>query len=382
MDYEDTQKIQPASPRSPGQERIAALFARHHFELLGELGRGGMGIVYLARDTKLGRKVALKTLSPERASRENSLRRFEREARTFAQIRHPHIATLYKFEDEGPLQYLALEYIDGFDLESERRRGKKWAPEEAARIIQTVSEALDYTHGKGILHRDIKPGNILIERNTNRVVLTDFGLAKGRKDETLTASGFAVGTPAYMAPEQISDQFGVRPDGRSDLFSLGTVFYEMLSAKHPFLGADDLKTMRNIVHNQPIPLRDIDPNLPEPLERLVFSMLAKHPDDRVARAKDVADALHQWLERREVAGHIPEMKIPRPQSPDDKPASVAPTPKPGHSPADAAVATTPMSPGAAPPSAGLSPKMTILISVLVGIAFLIVGVAIGLYLKG
>ncbi|MCB2156489.1 serine/threonine protein kinase [bacterium] len=385
MDYEDTQKIQPMSPRSPGQERVAALFARHHFELLGELGRGGMGIVYLARDTKLGRKVALKTLSPERASRENSLRRFEREARTFAQIRHPHIATLYKFEDEGPLQYLALEYIDGFDLESERRRGKKWAPEEASRIIQTVSEALDYTHSKGILHRDIKPGNILIERRTNRVVLTDFGLAKGRKDETLTASGFAVGTPAYMAPEQISDQFGVRPDGRADLFSLGTVFYEMLSAKHPFLGADDLKTMRNIVHNQPIPLRDIDPSLPEPIERLVFSMLAKHPDDRIGRAKDVADGLQEWLDHREVSGHIPEMKIPRPQSPDDKPASRAPTPKPGLSPADAAATTRPMGDqdvsAPAPAGAGMSTKMTILISVLVGIAFLIVGVAVGLWLK-
>ena len=380
MDNEDTQRIQPMSPRSPGQERLAALFARHHFELLGELGRGGMGIVYLARDTKLDRKVALKTLAPERASRENSLRRFEREARTFAQIRHPHIATLYKFEDEGPLQYLALEYIDGFDLESERRRGKKWEPEEASRIVQTVSEALDYTHSKGILHRDIKPGNILIERRTNRVVLTDFGLAKGRKDETLTASGFAVGTPAYMAPEQISDQFGTRPDGRSDLFSLGTVFYEMLAGKHPFLGADDLKTMRNIVHNQPVPLRDIDPALPESLERLVFSMLAKHPDDRIARAKDVADILHEWLEHREVTGNIPEMKIPRPQSPDGKPASRAPTPSPGLSPADAAASTTPMKPE--PASAGMSTKMTILISVLVGVSFLIIGVLVGLFLKG
>src|SRR5690606_16320907 len=179
------------------------MFRKHNYELLGEIGRGGMGVVYLARDIRIDRKVALKTLSPDRATRENSMKRFEREAKTFAQIRHPHIAMLYEFSDEPPIQYLALEYIDGYDLESERRRGKRWDPVEAARIIKVVAEALDHTHAKGILHRDIKPGNILIERATGRVVLTDFGLAKGRKDETLTAIGFAVGTPAYMAPEQI-----------------------------------------------------------------------------------------------------------------------------------------------------------------------------------
>lgn len=112
-------------------ERLTELLRKHNYELLGELGRGGMGIVYLAKDIKLDRKVALKTLSPDRASRENSMRRFEREAKTFAQIRHPNIAMLYEFCDEEPLQYLALEYIDGYDLESERRRGKRWDPVEA-----------------------------------------------------------------------------------------------------------------------------------------------------------------------------------------------------------------------------------------------------------
>ena len=285
-----------AHTRSSTSDRMAQIFSERNYELLGELGRGGMGVVYLAQDKKLGRKAALKTLSPDRASKENSLRRFEREARTFAQIRHPHIATLYEFADAGPIQYLALEYIDGYDLESERRRGKKWPQKEAAKIIMTLAGALDYTHNKGILHRDIKPGNILIEKATDRVVLTDFGLAKGRKDETLTASGFAVGTPAYMAPEQISDQFGVKPDGRSDVFSLGTVFYEMLTNVHPFLGADDLKTMRNIVHGDPEPLRKHDPALSPALERIIFSMLAKHPDDRISGAKEVAEKLAKWLD--------------------------------------------------------------------------------------
>ncbi|MBI5154170.1 serine/threonine protein kinase [Candidatus Poribacteria bacterium] len=362
---------------SSSQDRLAALFARRNYELLGELGRGGMGIVYLARDTKLDRKVALKTLSPDRAARENSLRRFEREAKTFAQIRHPHIAMLYEFEDEGPLQYLALEYIDGYDLESERRRGRKWNPQEAARIIQTLARALDYTHGKGILHRDIKPGNVLIENGTNRVVLTDFGLAKGRKDETLTASGFAVGTPAYMAPEQISDQFGLRPDGRADVFSLGTVFYEMLAGKHPFLGADDLKTMRNIVHNQPIPLRDIDPTIPEAIERIVFAMIEKKPESRASSAKEVADLLEHWLHNQEVSGQLPAMDIPRPQAADDEPASKAPLPVQASNPTP----STQSGVTAASPR-GLSIRDVVLIAALVGIATLVVGVLIGYLLLG
>ncbi len=362
----DSQKQQRRSP-SPGgssstSDRLSALFAKRNYELLGELGRGGMGIVYLAKDTKLDRKVALKTLSPERASRENSLRRFEREARTFAQIRHPHIATLYEFEDAGPLQYLALEYIDGYDLESERRRGKKWPQEEAARVIMTVAGALEYTHSKGILHRDIKPGNILIEKGTNRVVLTDFGLAKGRKDETLTASGFAVGTPAYMAPEQISDQFNIRPDGRADIFSLGTVFYEMITATHPFIGADDLKTMRNIVQNQPADLRDLDPGISKSLTRIIKKMLEKNPEDRYSSAKEVHDALEAWMKNR-------DLRDSEPSSMDTKPSA-----KPS---------TEPTEPSAAVPTASPSKidKNLLIIVGLVAFAMLLVGILVGLWIK-
>jgi serine/threonine protein kinase len=201
-DQPDKERSAPP-PLRPVQvsEAIRQAFEAHNYELLGELGRGGMGVVYLAQHRKLGRRVALKTLTPDRSTKENSIRRFHREAKTFAQIRHPNIANLFEFEDQGAVQFLALEYIEGTDLERERRKRRKWKHEEVAEIIAKLADALDHTHKKGILHRDIKPGNILIERGSGRVVLTDFGLAKGDHDESLTAAGFAVGTPAYMAPE-------------------------------------------------------------------------------------------------------------------------------------------------------------------------------------
>ncbi|MEQ8818801.1 MAG: serine/threonine-protein kinase [Sumerlaeia bacterium] len=373
-----------AIPRAVVPDRTRAAFAKRNYEIQGELGRGGMGVVYLATHRKLGRKVAIKTLSPERATRENSRQRFEREARTFAQIRHPNIATLFEFEDEGPLQYLALEYIDGYDLESERRRGKKWDLSEAARVIATVAEALDYTHKQGILHRDIKPGNILIERSTNRVVLTDFGLAKGSKDDTLTATGFAVGTPAYMAPEQISDQFGVKPDGRSDVFSLGTVFYEMITGKHPFIGADDLKTMRGIVHNDPVALRDIDPSIPDPVERIIFAMLRKHPQDRLESAGQTAKLLREWLERGAISERLPAMGA---GAQDEAPAPAkAATPAPAAAQAPATPAQT-----AAPrnsttsnsqPAFRLTPPLIVALVLLAGTFFICIGILIGILMRG
>lgn len=281
--------------QSSSMERMKNLFAERNYDILGEVGRGGMGVVYLANDSKLDRKVALKTLSPDRANKENSIRRFEREAKTFGKIRHDHIATLYEFGDAGPIQYLALEYINGFDLEKERRAGRKWKAEEAVPVIISVAKALAYTHKKGILHRDIKPGNILIEQGTNRTVLTDFGLAKGKTDESLTAAGFAVGTPAYMAPEQISDQFEVEPDGRSDIFSLGTVFYEMLTNEHPFIGPDDLKTMRAIVQTPHKKVHELEDSIPVSLSKILDKMLEKHPEDRYVNCDEVFFNLEEWV---------------------------------------------------------------------------------------
>jgi serine/threonine-protein kinase len=380
-------------------------FAARNYELIGELGRGGMGVVYLARDTKLGRRVALKTLAADRQGKPTSVMRFEREAKTFAAIRHPHIATLYEFSDDKNFQFLALEYIEGTDLESERRRGRRWQPLEVALLIQHIAEALDHTHAKGVLHRDIKPGNILIERNTNRVVLTDFGLAKGQNDITLTAAGYAVGTPAYMAPEQITDSFNVKPDGRSDLFALGTVAYEMLTGRHPFLGNDDMATMRAIVQKDPAPPRSHNPEIPEQLDALVMAMLAKHPDKRPATGRAVADALIA-IQQACRSGEAKAQPTPRtePAAPS-KAAAPQPIPPssqsspPGHIPTPVRPETVPPRkatvappPPAAPPASAIMPtapapsgvpmKTVVIIAVAVAVVAVLLTLVIVLALRG
>jgi serine/threonine protein kinase len=338
MDETTPIKPPPAMAGSKIQDRVKAAFEARNYELIGELGRGGMGVVYLAQHRKLGRRVAIKTLTPDRQTKENSILRFQREARTFAQIRHPHIANLYEFEDSGPIQFLALEYIEGTDLEKERRKNRVWEVDEVAQMIAALADALDHTHKKGILHRDIKPGNILIERGTNRVVLTDFGLAKGEQDDTLTASGFAVGTPAYMAPEQITDMFGGKPDGRSDIFSLGTVAYEMLTQKHPFLAADDLNTMRNIVNGKLPPIREARPEVPADLCAIFEKTLAKDPKDRTADAATLAQQLRQWLEERKTTSRVP-MQGFQPPANSTSPAPTAAPPQQQQQPQPSGVTT-------------------------------------------
>jgi serine/threonine protein kinase len=192
-----------------------------------------------------------------------------------------------------------------------------------------------------------------------------------------------------MAPEQISDQFNVKPDGRADIFSLGTVFYEMITGKHPFLGADDLKTMRNIVHTPALPVRDIDPEIPAEIERVVLSMLEKDPRNRCSGAKEVYDRLHRFLHHREKTGTMPALNIPKPQTAPEGPPpgsdSMPPTPAAALSPA----AASPASPAssspapAAPAAKAVSISRSALVGVLVmgGIAFLIVGALIGYMLS-
>ena len=365
-------QVKPLRTDDPRSETMKRFFRTHNYELVGELGRGGMGVVYLAQDTKLGRRVALKTLAPDRQRKQNSLMRFEREARTFAAIRHPHIANLYEFSDEGDYQFLALEYIEGTDLETERRRRRRWTSMEVAKIVRSLADALEHTHSKGILHRDIKPGNILIEYNTGRVVLTDFGLAKGNNDITLTASGYAVGTPAYMAPEQISDQFNARPDGRADLFALGTVAYEMLTGRHPFIGADDMATMRAIVQKPPVSLREIDSTVPAELEKIILQILEKSPEKRQASGKVIVGQLDDFIEsgseRRRSTPAVASERPPDMSTAKTEPINLA-------APRTAAPAAASVAPQAAPPAASDSPfkglKTTHIIAI--GIACMVVG---------
>lgn len=214
----------------PPVAELAAHFPQ--FEIQELIGRGGMGWVYLARQTKLNRRVALKILPPESARDPAFAERFQREAQALAQLNHPNIVSIYDFGQAGPYFYFVMEYVDGANLR-QLERTRRLTPEEAFAIVPRICEALQYAHEEGIVHRDIKPENILIDRR-QRVKIADFGLAKliGRApDVTLTGSQQALGTPHYMAPEQLVSPMTV--DHRADIYALGVVFYEMLTGELP-----------------------------------------------------------------------------------------------------------------------------------------------------
>src|SRR6266542_3146142 len=207
------------------------------FTLEGEIGRGGMGVVYHARDERLKRKVAVKVLPPELAFREEIRIRFLREAETAARLSHPHIVPIHSV-GEGPdgVVYFVMAYVDGESLAARLNRRERLPPEEARRIMMETADALGAGHALGIIHRDVKPDNILLEGSRGRTVLTDFGIAKALTSTTgpgtLTATGVAIGTPHYMSPEQAAGDREI--DGRSDIYSLGVVGYQMLAGELPF----------------------------------------------------------------------------------------------------------------------------------------------------
>ena len=205
------------------------------YEIEGEIGRGGMGIVFSARDVKLKRRVAIKVLPPELAFREEIRKRFTREAQTAARLSHPHIVPIHTVGEDAGLVYFVMGYVDGESLAARLRRRERLPVEEARRIMKETADALGLAHAMSVIHRDIKPDNILLEGTRRRVMVTDFGIAKALSDigsGTLTGTGVAIGTPAYMSPEQAAGDREI--DARSDLYSLGVVAYEMLTGEVPF----------------------------------------------------------------------------------------------------------------------------------------------------
>jgi serine/threonine-protein kinase len=248
-----------------------------------------MACVYLAHDRQLDRDVALKVLRPELAAA-LGIERFLREIRIEARLQHPHILPLYDSGAADGLLYYVMPYVEGESLRDRMRREKQLPVAEAVRIAREVAEALDYAHKHGVVHRDIKPGNILL--SGGQAVVADFGIARAisvADQESLTASGLAVGTPEYMSPEQGTGDSDV--DGRSDIYALGCVLYEMLGGEPPFTG----RTAQNILarHRQepPPPLRVVRPTLPAELTDVVETALAKVPADRFASADQFAAAL-------------------------------------------------------------------------------------------
>jgi len=205
------------------------------YTLEGEIGRGGMGVVYRARDERLQRRVAIKVLPPELAFQSDIRQRFTREAQTAAKLSHPHIVPIHTVGDGQGLVYFVMGYVDGESVAARIKRRGQLPLEEVRRIMKETADALSAAHGLGVIHRDIKPDNILLEGTRGRVMVTDFGIAKALSQSsgaTLTGAGVAIGTPSFMSPEQAAGEKEI--DGRSDLYSLGIVAFQMLTGELPF----------------------------------------------------------------------------------------------------------------------------------------------------
>jgi serine/threonine protein kinase len=255
-----------------------------HYDVKGELGRGGMATVYLAHEVALDRKVAIKVMSAALAVGDG-IERFKREARTAASLSHPNIIPIYAVQHTDRLLYFVMKYVEGRPLDTIiRELGTLPIPMVQA-ILGQVASAFGYAHRRGVVHRDIKPGNILID-DEGWAVVTDFGIAKVAEGEQLTQTGLAVGTPTYMSPEQVMAQ---PVTGASDQYSLGIVAYEMLTGKPPFHGGGTMAMMYAHVHHAPAPIER--PDCPDPLRDAVMRMLAKNPADRWPSIEDAISAI-------------------------------------------------------------------------------------------
>ncbi len=281
-------------PQSPGElGRLA------NYRVLKVLGKGGMGIVFMAEDTRLHRIVALKVMLPAIAKKDIARDRFIREARATAAIEHDHIVTIYEVNEDNDVPYLAMQFLKGMTLEDWLKAGKTLNVPQVMRIGKEIAKGLAAAHARGLIHRDIKPSNIWLDAvNKGRVKILDFGLARPTNEEThLTQEGMILGSPAYMSPEQARGQ-GI--DERVDLFSLGCVLYRLCAGRLPFNGKDAMSVLLAITSDEPAALKKLNEDLPPALADLVHQLLAKTPAERPASAKAVVHTI-QNIERDWIA---------------------------------------------------------------------------------
>jgi WD40 repeat protein len=270
-----------APPERPGEIGRLGPYA-----VLGVIGRGGMGVVLKAHDESLRRPVAIKVLAPQLAAAPAARERFLREARAAAAVRNEHVVAIHAVEEAYGLPFLVMEYLPGETLQERIERGGPLGPEEVVRIGRAAAEGLAAAHARGLVHRDVKPSNILLE--AGRAKITDFGLARAAGDATLTYSGHVVGTPRYMSPEQ-ADCGPV--DGRADLFSLGCVLYAVCTGQAPFDGEGPLAVLRQVCEREPTPVREVNPAMPGWLAAVIARLMAKHSAERFQSAAEVAEVL-------------------------------------------------------------------------------------------
>jgi tRNA A-37 threonylcarbamoyl transferase component Bud32 len=257
------------------------------YEIIEIIGRGGMGVVLRARDPKLNRDVAVKVLAAG-VPHLGVAQRFLREAQSAAAVKHDHVITIHSVNDQDRLPYFVMELVEGISLQQKIDRNGALELDEILRIGSQIAAGLDAAHRRGLVHRDIKPANILLEAGTERVKITDFGVARAVDDGHLTREGQIVGTPQFMSPEQAQ---GKKADHRSDLFSLGSVLYAMCTGRPPFSAETAVATLRGICDDAPTPIRQLNKNVPEWLDEFVVRLLEKDPNQRPQSARDVADLL-------------------------------------------------------------------------------------------
>ena len=304
------------------------------YEIVKVIGRGGMGIVLKGFDAALNRHVAIKVLAPQWMHSTAARHRFAREAQAAAAVVHEHVIAIYAVDSANEVPYLVMPFIDGISLQDRIDRASATGsasaksatgfqckpvplampvingPLELKQILRIgiqIADGLAAAHAQGLVHRDIKPANILLENGVERVLITDFGLARAVDDASFTRSCFIAGTPEYMAPEQANGEF---VDHRIDLFSLGSVMYAMCTGQSPFRRETTMAVLRQICEGTPRPIREINPKIPKWLERIIARLHAKNPAERFQSAGEVAELLGRWL------AHIEQPSLyPKPREP-------------------------------------------------------------------
>ena len=286
-------------------QKAGSLGRLGHYEILEVIGRGGMGVVLKAFDGKLQRVVAIKTMLPQLATSASARQRFTREAQAAAAIRNEHVIGIYAVEDESGLPYLVMEYISGISLQERLDRGRLQI-KEILRIGMQTARGLAAAHAQGLVHRDVKPANVLLENGVERVKITDFGLARTVDDASLTQSGVIAGTPHYMSPEQAR---GEHMDHRADLFSLGSLLYVMCTGRPPFRAENTMAVLKRVCEDTPHAVRELNAEVPDWLAALITRLHAKDPAERFASAAEVAQYLENGLAHLHQPATVPSPAV-------------------------------------------------------------------------